>query len=57
MKIGIRKLYMANGGSWDYQERITGWCNTKHGRCPKDKGLSKRIRRMYKYIDINSEID
>ena len=57
MKTGIRKLYMANGGSWDYQERITSCCNSRHGRCPKDKNLSKRIRHMRKYIDINNEID
>lgn len=57
MKTGIRKLYMANGGSWDYQERINSCCNSRHGRCPKDKNLSKRIRRMCKYIDINNEID
>jgi hypothetical protein len=48
MKIGNNKLYMTNGGSWDYQERITGWCNTKHGRSPKDKGLDHRLRRLIK---------
>lgn len=57
MKIGIRKLYMANGGSWDYQERVTGWCSTKHGRSTKDKGLSKRIRRITKQINFDTEID
>ena len=57
MKIGIRKLYMANGGSWDYQERVTSWCSTKHGRCAKDKGLSKRIRRITKQINFDTEID
>ena len=48
MKIGNNKLYMANGGTWDYQERITGWSNTKHGRCPKDKGLDRKLRRRIK---------
>ena len=35
MKIGIRKLYYAAGGSYEYQERVEIWhCyfNSKHGR-------------------------
>lgn len=62
MKTGIRKLYYAAaaGGGDEYQERVENWrCyySGKHGRYKKDKNLSRKVRRMYKYIDINNEID
>lgn len=56
MKIGIRKLYYAAGGSYEYQERVEIWhCyySGKHGRYKKDKNLSKRVRRMTKRIDYD----
>jgi hypothetical protein len=56
MKVGIRKLYYAAGGSYEYQERVEIWhCyfNGKHGRYKKDKNLSKRVRRMTKRIDYD----
>ena len=56
MKIGIRKLYYAAGGSYEYQERVEIWhCyySGKHGRYKKDKNLSKRVRSMTKHIDYD----
>ncbi len=56
MKTGIRKLYYAAGGSYEYQERIEigrYYFSGKHGRYKKDKSLSKRVRRMTKYVDYN----
>ena len=58
MKIGIRKLYYAAGGSYEYQERIEIWhCyfNGKHGRYKKDKRLSKKVRYMCKHVELNED--
>ena len=55
MKIGIRKLYYAADGSYEYQERVE--ISGKHGRYKKEKNLSKKVRHMCKHIDINNEID
>ena len=51
MKIGIRKLYYAADGSYEYQERVEIWrCyySGKHGRYKKDKRLSKHARYLVK---------
>ena len=58
MKIGIRKLYYAAGGSSEYQERVEIWhCyySGKHGRYKKDKRLSKKVRRMSKHVELNED--
>lgn len=58
MKIGIRKLYYAAGGGCEYQERVEIWhCyySGKHGRCKKDKNLSKKVRYTNKHVDLNED--
>ena len=53
MKIGIRKLYYAAGGSYEYQERVE--ISGKHGRYKKEKNLSKKVRHMRKYANFDED--
>ena len=48
MKTGIHTQYYAAGGSYDLEERVHGWTTNKHGRCPKNKRLSKHARYLVK---------